>query len=286
MVFVDAANTWCGYRMREGAIPAVQLEVLFYLTVLCFAILVPYLYYVFRFLHPSTLLRRHEREARAGCVSARRRRPKSACGEDLEMQSIRLGATGTRITVADGCRAFPVSRGTLAAPGRSSMRTAKTRLGGEAVRYLAEYLSKIDETVALLAPEHVWWRANERSNSVGNLLLHLTGNLSQWVLAGLGGEVYERRRAAEFAAREGANTEALLDGLRAVVKRCIGVAARLDEDALAARHAIQGYRRDGFGVLLHAVEHMAHHTSQIVLLAKQLAGARVEIGFYPQIKER
>jgi septum formation topological specificity factor MinE len=72
VVFVDAANTWCGYRMREGAIPAVQLEALFFLTVLCFAILVPYLYYIFRFLHPSTLLHRHEREIRSGLRAARR----------------------------------------------------------------------------------------------------------------------------------------------------------------------------------------------------------------------
>jgi uncharacterized damage-inducible protein DinB len=166
------------------------------------------------------------------------------------------------------------------------MRRTRTRLGGEAVRYFAEYLDKIEETVTLLAPDQVWWRANERSNSVGNLLLHLTGNLSQWVLAGLGGEAYERRRAAEFAAREGASAGELLAGLRAVVKRCIAVVGRLDDEALAARHAIQGYRRDGFGVLLHTVEHMAYHTGQIVFLGKQLAGAKAEIEFYPHLKGR
>jgi uncharacterized damage-inducible protein DinB len=164
------------------------------------------------------------------------------------------------------------------------MRKAKTRLGGEAARLLAEYLSKIEGTVTLLAPEHVWWRANESSNSAGNLLLHLTGNLSQWVLAGLGGEAYERQRAAEFAAREGAPAPELLAALRAVVKRCIAVAARLDEEAMAASHAIQGYRRDGFGVLLHAVEHMAYHTGQIALLGKQLASAHAEIEFYPHLR--
>jgi len=166
------------------------------------------------------------------------------------------------------------------------MRKAKTRLGGEAARLFAEYLGKIEETVTLLTPEQVWWRANERSNSAGNLLLHLIGNLSQWVLAGLGGEPYERRRAAEFAAREGAPAAELLATLRAVVGRCSAVAARLDDDALAARHAIQGYRRDGFGVLLHVVEHMAYHTGQIVFVGKQLAGGQVEIEFYPHLKGR
>jgi uncharacterized damage-inducible protein DinB len=166
------------------------------------------------------------------------------------------------------------------------MGKAKTKLGGEAALLFAEYLAKIEGTVTLLAPEHVWWRANERSNSAGNLLLHLTGNLSQWVLAGLGGEPYERRRAVEFAAREGAEAAELLAALRAVVKRCIAVVNRLDEDGLAVRHAIQGYRRDGFGVLLHVVEHMAYHTGQIVLLGKQLANAHAEIEFYPRLKGR
>lgn len=165
------------------------------------------------------------------------------------------------------------------------MGQATTRLGGEAARLLAEYLHKIETTVGLLAPAQVWWRANERSNSAGNLVLHLTGNLSQWVLAGLGGEPFERRRAAEFAAREGAPPAELLASLRAVVERCVALAEQLDDAALAARHEIQGYPRDGFGVLLHAVEHMAYHTGQVVLIAKQLADG-AEIEFYPRLRGR
>jgi hypothetical protein len=71
VVLVDAANTWAGYRMREGAVTALELHVLFYLTMLCFAVLIPYLYYIFRFLHPSTLLDRLERDVRAGLRVAR-----------------------------------------------------------------------------------------------------------------------------------------------------------------------------------------------------------------------
>jgi hypothetical protein len=111
VVFVDAANTWCGYRMREGAIPAVQLEILFYLTVLCFAILVPYLYYVFRFLHPSTLLQRHEREARAGLRAARREPEKgraalAASLEHLANVAIRSLERGDRNPALEGVDAL------------------------------------------------------------------------------------------------------------------------------------------------------------------------------------
>jgi len=162
---------------------------------------------------------------------------------------------------------------------------ATTRLGAEAARLFAEYLDKIDTAVAPLAPGQVWWRANEGSNSIANLLLHLVGNLSQWVLAGLGGEPYERQRAAEFSAREGAPLGELLARLRSVVQRCVAVAESTDDEALAASHEIQRYRRDGFAVLLHAVEHMAYHTGQIVLLAKQLV-PEAEIEFYPHLKRR
>jgi uncharacterized damage-inducible protein DinB len=164
------------------------------------------------------------------------------------------------------------------------MAEATTRLGGEAARLLEEYMDKIERSLATLDEAQVWWRANESSNSVGNLLLHLAGNLSQWVLAGLGGESFERRRAAEFAAREGAPPAELVASLRGVADRCALVARRLGDEDLAAWHEIQGYRRDGFGVLLHAVEHMSYHTGQIVLLAKQLGGGGIE--FYPHLKDR
>jgi uncharacterized damage-inducible protein DinB len=163
---------------------------------------------------------------------------------------------------------------------------AGSRLGGEAETLLAQYLGKIEHCVGLLDEEQVWWRPNAASNSVGNLLLHPAGNLSQWVLAGLGGEGFERHRSAEFAADRSAGPAELTDRLRAVVERCCAVAARLAPSDLDRRLTVQGYERDGFGVLLHAVEHMAYHTGQIVLLTKQLVGDEVEIEFYPHLKGR
>src|SRR5215471_4523450 len=68
-----------------------------------------------------------------------------------------------------------------------------------------EYPAKLRVALAALPEERLWWRPNDGSNSVGNLLLHLNGNLRQWMVAGVGGETFERNRAAEFAAREGAS---------------------------------------------------------------------------------
>ena len=72
----------------------------------------------------------------------------------------------------------------------------------EARRLLREdYLPKIERCLERLTDEQVWWRASEHSNSVGNLLLHLEGNLRQWVVCGAGGREDLRERDREFAER-------------------------------------------------------------------------------------
>ncbi len=142
-----------------------------------------------------------------------------------------------------------------------------------------EYLGKIEAAVAPLTEEQLWWRPNESSNSIANLLAHLHGNLSQWVLAGLGGEEFERHRTVEFAAREGGSKAELLSRLRDTVDRCRNVVLALPAAELARVRRIQKYELDGASALFHAVEHMSYHTGQIVLLAKWL-GATLD--FYPQ----
>ncbi len=166
----------------------------------------------------------------------------------------------------------------------SCMSETSPALAREADRLFAEYLDKIECAAGLLSAEQVWWRPNPQSNSVGNLLLHLCGNLSQWVLAGLGGEAFERRRREEFAAVEGDDGAALLRRLREVVAACCGVARDLTEEDLEKTFTIQSHTRTGFGVLLHAVEHMSYHTGQIVAIAKQLLGEQAQIEFYPRLK--
>jgi uncharacterized damage-inducible protein DinB len=157
-------------------------------------------------------------------------------------------------------------------------------LAVEASRLFAEYLDKIERSAGLLSAEQIWWRPEESCNSVGNLLLHLCGNLSQWVLAGLGGRTFDRRRNEEFAAKAGDDGAALIRRLRGVVSDCLAVVGLVSEQDLGRTLAIQGYDRTGFGVLLHAVEHMSYHTGQIVAIAKQLVGRRTEIEFYPHLR--
>jgi len=160
-----------------------------------------------------------------------------------------------------------------------AMSDSSPALPQEAHRLFAEYFGKIERCVGLLSAEQLWWRPNPQCTSVGNILLHLCGNLSQWVLAGLGGAPFERHRHEEFAAVGGEDGPALLGRLGEVVSACRDVVGDLPDEKLRQVFTIQGITANGFGVLLHAVEHMSYHTGQVVYIAKQLVGEQGEVEF-------
>jgi uncharacterized damage-inducible protein DinB len=150
---------------------------------------------------------------------------------------------------------------------------------------LARDVSRIQQATAALTDQQLWWRPNERSNSIANLILHLCGNLSQWGLAGLGGESFERRRRQEFDARETTTTRAeLLARLDAVVSGVETIVGRMDESELMRPRVIQGYDVTGIRALIGIVEHLSHHTGQIIYVAKILSPPDHVIDFYPQHK--
>jgi uncharacterized damage-inducible protein DinB len=145
--------------------------------------------------------------------------------------------------------------------------------------YLAtEYPTKLRAAVQALPDEATWWRANEESNSVGNLLLHLNGNVRQWLLGGVGGLPVERQRSAEFAAREGRSALELLSELERTLAEADLVLRRLTSADLLARRTIQGRDVTVLEAVYHVVEHFALHLGQIIWVAK--AQAPGSIRFY------
>lgn len=134
-----------------------------------------------------------------------------------------------------------------------------------------EYPAKLREAVQALPADRLWWRPNEQANSVGNLLLHLSGNVRQWVVSGIGGQADVRRRNMEFAARGGANAADMLAMLDATMREADDVIRALTPSELAQRRVIQGRETTVFEALYHVVEHFAGHTGQIILMAKMLS---------------
>ena len=140
------------------------------------------------------------------------------------------------------------------------------------------YLPKIEAAVRPLSPADVWWRPNDASNASGHLLLHLTGNVRQWIVGGVGGRPVDRRRDLEFAPVEQPEAADLLAGLARAVDESDAVLAALDPAALESRVTIQGVDVTRMGAIYHVVEHFAMHTGQILWIAKARRGRA--LGFY------
>lgn len=149
----------------------------------------------------------------------------------------------------------------------------------EARRLLTEeYLPKIERCLEKLTDEQAWWRPNPESNSIGNLILHLSGNARQWIVCGLGGALDQRQRQTEFDQREGIPTEELLNKLRTTVAEVNSVLTDFDPGRLLDEYPIQGTRATALAAIFHVTEHFSMHTGQIIQLAKMLAN--VDLVFY------
>ena len=136
-----------------------------------------------------------------------------------------------------------------------------------------EYPGKIRLALTTMPADRLWQRANESSNSAGNLVLHLAGNVRQWIVSGVGGAPDVRHRDAEFAARDGAGIEPLLATLDAACAEAVAVFKTLDAAALAETRLIQGRRTTVFAAIYHVVEHFSGHTGQLIMMAKATAPA-------------
>jgi uncharacterized damage-inducible protein DinB len=138
-----------------------------------------------------------------------------------------------------------------------------------------DYLPKIRLACAALDDAALWWRANEQSNSIGNLILHLSGNVRQWIVSGVGGAEDARDRAAEFDRRDPISRDALIERLTRTLAEVDEVLAALPDAALLEPRRIQGRDVTVLHAVYHVVEHFAMHTGQIILLAKSLAPGAV-----------
>jgi len=144
--------------------------------------------------------------------------------------------------------------------------------------FAEDFLPKIERCLGLLTDEQVWWRPNPQSNSIGNLLLHLNGNVRQWIVCGLGGAPDARNRDAEFAERSLVPRAQLLLILRTTLGEADAALSRLDPEKLLEAKKIQGLDVSALAAILHVVEHFSMHTGQILFLTKMLTGT--DLGFY------
>jgi uncharacterized damage-inducible protein DinB len=144
--------------------------------------------------------------------------------------------------------------------------------------YLTEsYLPKLERALAGVSDEDVWWRPNEASNTIGNLLLHLTGSIRYWIASVAGGAESERVRQEEFDAFGGTSRPELVARLRDAVLEADAVLARLTAADLLASRIAYDDPTTVLDAIYHGVEHFAMHTGQILQLVKLRSGVDLRL---------
>jgi len=149
----------------------------------------------------------------------------------------------------------------------------------ESRRYLMnEYAVKIRLCLEQLSDDDLWWRHNEQSNSVGNLLLHLAGNIRQWIVSGVGGAPDTRHRQAEFDERGPLSRDEVLRRFESALSDTDSVLGVLDPAVLTQDRKIQGRDTNVLRAVYHVIEHFGMHTGQIMYITKLRTGK--DLAFY------
>lgn len=143
--------------------------------------------------------------------------------------------------------------------------------------FLENVLFRIDESTRMLAitfkyleESELWKRPNAASNSIGNLILHLCGNITQYAISSLCSKPDIRDRDLEFATESGLTKRQLLDLLTETINKAKECIASCPVEELLRKREVQGFSLSGLGIVIHVVEHYSYHTGQIAYWTKLL----------------
>ena len=159
-------------------------------------------------------------------------------------------------------------------------------VGHAAAHEMGSALSRMKHCLNQLTDEQIWWRSHPSLNSIGNLVLHLCGNVRQWIVAGLGGAADTRDRPAEFTERGPVPRAELLRRLEAVVAEAQAVLRRQTADQLVAFRRVQSYEVTGLAALFDSVPHFRGHTQEIIHITRSLLGDAYQFEWQPTSPEQ
>lgn len=154
-----------------------------------------------------------------------------------------------------------------------------------ACRSLDGSMRKIGHCLDQLSEEQIWWRPAEGMNSIGNLMLHLAGNLRQWVVAGVGGAVDQRDRPSEFTADRTLSKEELWNQLELVVEEAKQAILATSDADLIRQRLIQNFEVSGIEAIFDSVPHFQGHAQEIICLSRQQLGDAYEFNWVPATAE-
>ena len=134
------------------------------------------------------------------------------------------------------------------------------------------------KSLSLISEDDVWKRINNSSNSIGNLILHLCGNITQYAISSLGNAVDLRNRDLEFSIDKGYSKSELLEKLNTTLEEAKEIINKTTLEEYLRKREVQGFTFSGVGIVIHVTEHYSYHTGQIAFWVKQLKNK--DLGFY------
>lgn len=140
----------------------------------------------------------------------------------------------------------------------------------QSILRINENTPKIEKCLHQLSDEEVWTKPNTNSNSIGNLILHLCGNITQYIISSLGEKEDLRDRNQEFLVNGSMSKTELIEKLQDVIEEATALLINLNRKKLMRNHAVQGFELTGIGIIIHVVEHYSYHTGQIAFYTKLL----------------
>ena len=138
----------------------------------------------------------------------------------------------------------------------------------QSISRFEENTPKIEKCLAELTEDELWRRPNASSNSTGNIILHLCGNITQYVLSSLGNTEDKRERDKEFSSTRVLQKAELIDKLKTTVSAAVKIMRSLNDDEMLQNHSVQGFDLSATGIIIHVVEHYSYHTGQIIFWTK------------------
>lgn len=147
----------------------------------------------------------------------------------------------------------------------------------QSIYRMEEKLAHFEKAMAQVEEEDVWKRPNSSSNTIGNIIIHLCGNITQYIHSSLGEVPDIRERDAEFAADGGTTKAELMDRLRQTVEKANQIIEELDHSRLLEIRSVQAYQFSAIGIIIHVVEHFSYHTGQIAFWVKQLKDVDLQL---------
>jgi len=135
-------------------------------------------------------------------------------------------------------------------------------------RIQEESLARIVQCIHLLGNESLWYSPNKNVNSVANLVLHLSGNITQYIHTTFGFQPDIRNRALEFSSVRSHSKEQLLNLIETSISQAVRYVSDAEPSVFEKIYKVQCFKESGVSILIHVIEHTSYHTGQITQMTK------------------